>query len=344
MKVGTERFPFLLNLGSGPKHEPPVTDEAFLQSYIRVGVWLRVLAAHQHYVTLTSGSSSLVERYAAIVAIYQFAGMVYEDLVANLVAWAVKAKNKHLSFANILNATNLTRAAKLKPGNSSEPYHTWVISHFSCTPNSVRINPQLFLESLAILSETALLECLGIPWKAFPSVKLVPRESIEEWTTLPKAASALVNFLAYNNHSLLTKSYNKLKHGPQLVIAKLSDAIVARGQDASNFPRDKEFVRLLFSGDRTQESEHELASGNSVAPFFADDPELAKDIFYEVMVGPSHFMYLIGLWRFRCTFRRNPYLSDDKTILQINAQARKHVNARIFRSKTRAANEEWRRT
>lgn len=325
-----ETFPFLINLHRGSIDEPAVNDETFLESFLRAGVWLRVLAADQHYRLLTNPKSGSVARYAAAVAIYQLAGMVYEDAVASLVSWTVKNKWQNLSFANIISRINLVRRAKPIVTDSCGSYHLDTLNEFVRTASKpVRINPLLFLQSLAALDPKSLLVTLGVRWKQVPSVKLVPKQFTKEWETLPKIATSLVAVLADENKSLMTNSYNKLKHGPQLLVTSLRNSAVARGHSESalnNFPPDREFVRLLLAGERTQEEDGEIESGQRVAPFIIDDAERASGIFYDFIVATPQMMELLGRWVFRCIVGRMPCRVNDNAVFQIQARAAKRLN------------------
>jgi len=315
--MDTAKFQFLLNFESGPIKEPPVSNELFLESFVRFGVWVRILAAYEHYKTIINSEMGSPSRFSAIIALYQLLGMLYEDATANLVSWAAWAKNRNLLLADLHQKIFLTE--KQVSEKTGLVYHAEANDKLLQRNNkSVGINARLYFGSLTNLSGKETLEWLGIPWKRQPSVKLVPRKLWSEWETFPMRTGEFIKFLADEPKSLITASYNKLKHGPQMAIMNIRE-IAVRGR---GFPEDKvkltvlegECVRLLFDGARTQEHENEYGASKRVAPFLLHHPDYIDKMFWDVMVYIALQSWELGYYLFRGIYRRDIQTPPDKRL------------------------------
>lgn len=70
------------------------------------------------------------------------------------------------------------------------------------------------------MSDAKIVEFfLGYKWKKVPSVKLIPRQHNEVWKQLPSELRRLASsFHVERQVPRVAAAYNKLKHGPQLII------------------------------------------------------------------------------------------------------------------------------
>ena len=125
----------------------------------------------------------------------------------------------------------------------------------------------------------------------------------------------------------ISASYNKLKHGPQMVVmdpiavattrrgfapADVGDTDVLRGDS----------VRLLFDGARTQEEPGELEEGNRVAPFLIHDAAALTDVFVQ-MSSAAMCVRDIAFWLYRSQFREDLSSEADPVLREI---AKKNLN------------------
>src|SRR5688572_15396095 len=106
----------------GPNPEPDITSKEFLESYLDVGVWMRVAVANDMMRQIESATSSSTQRVASIAAFYQQSGMAVEDALTMLLAWSIWSCEKDASLPNILMRTSLrlTGAVKLPEGSYVE--------------------------------------------------------------------------------------------------------------------------------------------------------------------------------------------------------------------------------
>jgi hypothetical protein len=178
-----------------------------------------------------------------------------------------------------------------------------------------RARLQPFLESLASLKPEGILKFIGIPWDCHPSVKLVRREERGNWERLPWLVGEQLRALGARSNLLLAASYNKLKHGPQMVVMDpIAVATTRRGFTPAEVGETDilrgDFVRLLFDGARTQEEPGELEKGNRVAPFLIHDAAALTDVFVQ-MSSAAMCVRDIAFWLYRSQFREDlPHEAD----------------------------------
>jgi hypothetical protein len=304
MPMTRAKSPLFFHLAKASREEPPIQNEEFLRSYVEFGSSLRSVTAYQQHKVLRDTGASMLERFAALCAFYQAIGNLYEDLAATAVAFTSWAKNRSLLLADIYERTFLTsRPESVCP---DRVYHDERAEVIASTTKTVKVCAQQFFESLGTLTGEQLLQALGIPWKHFPSVKLVPREFSQAWEALPEHTKELLRPLADKKSLFLTTSYNKLKHGPQMVVMNpFRRAIEQRG--ITEIPletrelTDRLHVRLLFDGARTQELPGELEDGKRVAPFLFDQPDLLEGMLIN-LVSAGHIMRLLAWWLYKVVF------------------------------------------
>ena len=281
--------PFLLNLSSSDVHEPGISNDEFLDSLDQIGVWLRVLAAHDSLERYASPDSTLVQRLAALSNIYLQLGAQLEDQAVALIAFSVWSKNRDLVLADLFSRIFVTRPRRPAVGPEIVKVHAKLATD---SPGAVAVDQRAFFREVAKLTDAAIVEFfLGYKWRAVPSVKLIPKRHIKVWTDLPEEFRRIAgSFSDASQIPRITAAYNKLKHGPQLVVQNPVDRARQFGSSpdlATQLARyqalDKPGVRLLFAGAKTRSGPTD-SDAESVAPFLVDDEGAVKKIFFETMV------------------------------------------------------------
>lgn len=252
--------PFLLNLNPSQMDEPSISNDEFLDSFGAIGVWLRVLAAYDSLERYASPDSTSAQRLAALSNIYLQLGAQLEDQAVSLVAFSVWSQNRDLLLADLFSRILVRRESTTRTGSELEVVHRRLKND-----NSVRVsvNQKLFFQEVAKMSDADIVEFfLGYKWRGVPSVKLIPKRHVGVWRQLPGELRRIASsFHVEREGPRVTAAYNKLKHGPQLVIQNPLDRAKQFSNDSNlvaqleqfNTP-DKLGVRLLFAGAKTQPS------------------------------------------------------------------------------------------
>ncbi len=281
--------PFLLNLGPSNVDEPAISNDEFLDSLDTTGVWLRVLAAYDSLDRYTAPDSTLVQRLAALSNIYLQLGAQLEDQAVSLIAFSVWSTNRDLVLADLFSRIFVTRPRNSSAGSEIRKVHTKLATD---SPATVPVDQRTFFREVAKMADAAIVEFfLGYKWRAVPSVKLIPKRHIRVWRNLPEEFRRIAgSFHEESQIPRITAAYNKLKHGPQLVVQNPMDRARQFGSSpdlATELARyralDKPSVRLLFAGARTRSGPTDSDAG-SVAPFLIDDEGAVKKIFFGTMV------------------------------------------------------------
>lgn len=302
----------LLYPGPGPIFEPKITNREFLESLVSFGCWFRVMAANDNRVTLSDVNSTPLQCFSAITSFYQHIGMFMEDVITALVTWPVWARDQGVYLADL--NERLVLSPGHKPKSKTKPYHEEVIDSFLSTTNRVRVNPGDYLDSIMQMSDASLLHLLGIPWKQFPSVKLVPRRLWKAWNAVHESITTLRSLLN-DKSELIVLCYNKLKHGPQAVVSGIRTPLCKRGitfQDSD----DAEYVRLLFSGADTQKKDNPF-----IAPFLLHDSLFVNSIYYHrFLILAIHFWNLAS-WLLCVHYTKEKLEVADKLLKRIIEEA-----------------------
>ena len=307
--------PFLLNLDPSGMDEPNITNDEFLDSLHTVGVWLRVLAAHDSLARYASGDSTSVQRLAALSNIYLQLGAQLEDQAVALIAFSVWSKNRDLVLPNLFSRIFVRHSGKPTICSQIEVTQNRLMNDRS---GNVGVNQRAFFQEVANMTDAQIVEFfLGYKWRAKPSVKLVPSRHIQVWRSLPGELRRIA--ASYHDHKHIprfTAAYNKLKHGPQLVLQNPMDRArrFANPLDlTSQLPQfaalDKLGVRLLFSGARTQR-ERTDENVTSVAPFLLDDERAVNKLFFGTMVYQAALCSLLVKMHI-ALYRKTPLNLDD---------------------------------
>ncbi len=181
----------------------------------------------------------------------------------------------------------------IKDGSEIQEVHTKLKSNKS---TSVQVNRRSFFQEVCEKTDAEIVEFfLGYKWRAIPSTRLIPKRHIEFWRQLPSELRRVANsFHVETQIPRVSIAYNKLKHGPQLVLQNPLDRARHFGRSpdvATQMARydsfDKLGVRLLFAGARTQ---FKPTDGNlgSIAPFLVDDEEAVNQLFFGTMVHQAN--------------------------------------------------------
>ena len=187
---------------------------------------------------------------------------------------------------------------------------------------------------------------LGYKWRKLPSVKLMPTKYMSFWATLPDELQRIsASFHDERHLPRLTAAYNKLKHGPQLIVQNPLDrarrfaTVPDVTQELGGYDAlDKPGIRLLLSGATTAGTPPQGNAGSN-APFLIDDEGALAKLFFETMVYHATFLNLIVKMQI-ALFRNTTIDLDyrDEGILRIVAEADAYVRSRHpldFRPKSR---------
>lgn len=289
--------PFLLSLSDFGVHEPDVSNDEFLDSLEKIGVWLRVLAAYDSlnryaYDSLnrySSPESTRKQRMAALLNIYLQLGAQLEDQAVSLIVFSVWSKNRDLVLADLFSRTFVTRPRKATNGSEIAAVHVKLADDRA---DLVRVDQRVFFGEVAEMDDPAIVEFfLGYKGRAAPSEKLIPKKHIQVWKNFPGELRRIASSFYDERHTpRITAAYNKLKHGPQLILQNPIDRVRQfssfrnfDGQLADYAAFDKTGIRLLFAGAKTRRQPDDFGVG-SVAPFLIDDEGAVKKLFFETMV------------------------------------------------------------
>ena len=296
MKDGVPAFGFFLLDDS----DRVVDNEQVLNSFVRYGIWLRYSLAYDQVNTLRSRSDAFL-RIAATANFYSAVGALVEDVAASLLAWICWERRPDLLLADVLNLTTFHKDKKAKA--SSEYLETAIEKLIAGKRTQVDI--VCLASSLQLLGGITTLKMIGLPWKRIPSVKLAkePRE-LEFWQKLPEGiANNVLQRLSDKGLFQLSLAYNKIKHGPQLVVTNLIDHWGERGPNTAAIKDlhaklegrglKPETLQILFDGA------HTACSGNKIDPsslFLDDDSEAIEAAFAGIVHPLAKTMWLIGMW------------------------------------------------
>ena len=323
--------PFLLNLSDFGVHEPDVSNDEFLDSLDKIGVWLRVLAAYDSLNRYSSPDSSRTQRMAALSNIYLQLGAQLEDQAVSLIVFSVWSKNRDLVLADLFSRTFVTRPRKSMNGSEIAATHVKLADD---RPDLVRVDQRAFFGEVAEMDDAAIVEFfLGYKGRAVPSEKLIPRKHIRVWKHFPEELRRIASSFYDERHTpRITAAYNKLKHGPQLILQNPID----RARQFSTIPNfdaqlagyrsfDKTGIRLLFAGAKTRREPEDFGVG-SVAPFLVDDEGAVKKLFFETMVYQATlFSTLVSLQLALYRKSRFEIGSLDEGVLRILKEARQRL-------------------
>ncbi len=305
----THRLFLSYNLIAGQQQEPAVTNRDFLGSFLDAGVWIRVVNAAGQLSALQSAASTPIQKLSALAGFYQQAGLQTEDALSNLVAWAAWSKDPSMNLADLLDRISLrtSRPREQLP----DRYHEVVCERLVTSKKRVEIYVREYASSLLSVSDRTLPALLGIPWNRNPSVKDVGKPQRQAWDNLPAVIKQLLLNLLGPNGELLASCYNKIKHGPQIVVAESLLAIRARGLpaeacDVADPTVAQRTIRLLLHGSRTQETPEELAESRRVAPFLYADPDNARRWLLQSLLHTAGVLSSLATWLFNFRFRESP--------------------------------------
>jgi hypothetical protein len=295
-----------LNLRPGLTDEPPVSSQEFLLSYLEAGLWLRCLAAQSHINTLSAERSSRLERLAASAGIYTQLGLATEDAIAMLVAWSF------WSMDNSVNLVDLIYRISLRVSDEKSGYTALEMTDLKSKvfgSRKIPIDGRRYLRSLtAGIQQRDLPALFGVRWKQNPSVKVVPKEESATWQMLPRSISEYVQILSDARSELSSACYNKLKHGPQLIVGRPSDAAARMGftEEQYKLLGELELIRILGYGSQIATTHEEMLKGVRRAPFLLDDLDNSRRLFDRAIVATASFMFMLGRYVYGCTFIGSP--------------------------------------
>ena len=324
--------PFLLNLSDFDAHEPDISNDDFLESLDEIGVWLRVLAAYDSLKRYSSPDSTRAQRLAALSNIYLQLGAQLEDQAVSLIVFSVWSKNRDFVLADLFSRTYITRPRKSTNGSEIAAVHNKLAAEGS---RRVTVDQRAFFGEVAEMDDAAIVEFfLGYKWKAVPSVKLIPKKQIQVWKNLPGELRRIASSFYDEKHiPRITAAYNKLKHGPQLILQNPIDRARQFGRSpnldallAAYRAFDKTGIRLLFAGAKTRREPGDTRVG-SVAPFLIDDEVAVRKLFFETMFYQAMlFSTLVRMQLALCRKGRFEEGNLDEAVFRIMKEARRRLS------------------
>lgn len=289
--------PFLLNLDPSYMDEPRISNDEFLDSLVEIGVWLRVLVAHDSLERYASNETTPAQRMAALSNVYLQLGAQFEDQAVLLVAFSAWSKDRSLVLADLFSRISVRRKP-VRVASEIEEVHDKLGREDS---KSVPVAPSAFFREAAEMTEAKIVEFfLGYRWKAEPSVRLVPRRHIQVWRNLPGELKRIASsFYEEAQVPRVTAAYNKIKHGPQLVVQNPKNRAMefsTLSDVASEFAHigsfDKPSVRILFDGASTSPVSPD-GTRRSPAPFLIDDARAVNRVFFNTMVPQATLLSIL---------------------------------------------------
>lgn len=333
-KMTRNTTPFLLNLNPSNMHEPGISNNEFLDSLEAIGVWLRVISAYDSLRRFSSPDSTSTQRLASLSNIYLQLGAQLEDQAASLIAFSVWSQDRDLILPDLFSRIFIGRQAKTTDGSQIQSVHEKLKSGDS---TRVAVDQRAFFQEVAGMNDAGIVQFfLGYRWRPQPSVRLIPKLHIEVWRNLPGELRRIASSFHEEHHvPRITAAYNKIKHGPQLVIQNPVDRAMKYANSSDLTTQltqyksfDKPGVRLLFAGARTRPDPTEGSVG-SIAPFLIDDEGAVNKLFFETMVHQANlFSALVKMQIALYRKQRTNWDSLDSGIAQIvEAQGRYMANS-----------------
>lgn len=311
-------------LRNGPNPEPEIDSKRFLNSFLEYSCWSRSLIARQSFLIISGKEYGELEKLAALVSFYQNIGVVIEDALTTYIAWSLWANDKSQKIPNILNriVLKLTDPKKQKDVQTREE----IIKKFQESDRQIIIYARHFLQETLQCHDNDIPNRFGINWKKNPSVKLVTRDQLEFWNNLGSHIRESLNPLLDPKNDLIASCYNKIKHGPQIIIDNLQNSAISRGysdDQIKNLDLDKKTIRFLLDGARTQDTDEEQASSKRCAPFLISDTENIQQILYKNIYYISTMQFIHGTWLYNSTYIKDqrPFTPKYNEIQEIIKEA-----------------------
>ena len=276
-----------------PIEETYIENSAFVRSYLQHGAWLRCISARRQITEIENSENHPLRRLAAISTFYQQIGMQLEDLASTLISWIVLSRDKTLRIPDILK-----RIAFVSEREAHKGYATKCINEFLHKQKTVRISTAGFFSEIASTDEEQCLNLFGLRWSRIPSVKLVKKQHQKIWLNLPGQLKSIFEDFDDRGTKGLTKSFNKIKHGPQLDVVNILDLYqrtFTSHEEFSKFQEEfkkreviPESVRVLFDGANLSATQ---TPNNPSALILEDHPSDLLYFFHE-----SIFPAAVAVW------------------------------------------------
>jgi hypothetical protein len=246
-----------------PRTDLHIENEAFLDSYVRYCAWIRLSQLYDNVVVLRHTNDHF-DRLSAASHFYMGVGAVLEDIAANLFALICWNRNADLRIADALFRTSFRRDPKSQPGI---PY---LLSRADEVSAGRKVNIDFKTFGLSLQGERAdrVLNLLGLDWKPEPSIGIAMTQGERNWwNKLPNIVSDFIHIMTHPGTEAMGLMYNKVKHGPQMVVVNLGDhlstmadteerkAEIRKTVTESNLHPDT--IQILFKGARTKRRDDE---------------------------------------------------------------------------------------
>lgn len=239
--------------------ESPLENRVFLDSYVRFTCWLRLVTAFEQIVLLENPKLETTRRLSAVAAFHHQVGLQREDLACMAIGCLAHGKDQALRIPDIL-----SRVSFSSDPVKAQAYLRQQIALLGSGTKKVRINAQSFFTDMVNFKGTELIELMGIKWRYVPSVKTARGRRLELWRQLPENIHFLASHLAEECGPLMSSMFNKIKHGPQVVIADMNEyrkslleiySAETVTDLLSQWDGTHEAVRVLFKGSHLADTE-----------------------------------------------------------------------------------------
>jgi hypothetical protein len=285
---------------------------------------LRMVTAYEQLGILSGASTDTTRKLAATANFYSMIGMQIEDMAAMTVAFAAWASNPELVIADVLFKVSFVGNGKV---DSTSAGMAKSFAQLTTGSGKVRINAKQFFLELLKGGPSSALGRIGIPWKQIPSVKTAKQgEERQRWLRLPIGLRHLSRLITEDGGARVGLMYNKIKHGPQLIVTDLLDHSRGMGADEEGISSinqalgamavSPKTLRVLLKGSLTAGE----AGREPHSIFLEDDPVILKKFLLNSVFPSAKFMWSVASW-LRKRHWGDDWVNPDALVRRIDEEA-----------------------
>ncbi len=333
---------FLIN--SFSQGQAKLSSLNFLNSHIDYGLWIRPLAIKNMLLAFADPNVSDVEKVSFEATLYTLFGSCLEDFWTSIIAMACWQHSPDKNLTDVFEQIQISPDDECKSSN----HYTVIRDKIRTTTKRVRVAPMPFINSILSSVDVAKLPGeFGLDWRYHVNKSLFScQEEKRIWQNFPKLIEEVLKSFSDPPEKLITRSYNKIKHGPQINVTSLGDQLPDAHLDSNvilcrsqtdvrlfDFSRTYPILQILFSGAAIGASEEEIISGRRSAPCVVPGVENMEKIFYRSLFPKCRSWYLlVSLMRNRIypEFKR-PISSQDKGIMSLEHALVDHIKKTNYR-------------
>lgn len=277
------------------KDEPPITNLEWLDSYRDFGVWLRCLLAYQQMQVLHT-SVNACERVAATAHFCSALGALAEDTATQLLAWMCWHRDPSARLLDIIQLC----AIKQDASSPSDDYVDQTVKQLLSAKRTY-IDVKRLALSMGRLEPIEIVRLCGIPWSPNPMSLRVTKAEMKSWRLLPGGVTNVLTSLSSESMTFTTRFHNKVKHGPQVMMARYDEWLckLGRVEEAARFAQsgrrhgfNRETLRVMLDGATTEPT----AKHQTPTWWIFDDPTNIFDTFQSNLYQLTKVMWLMASW------------------------------------------------